>query len=218
MKKSLFLLAMLALSTLGVNAQVFVGGSFGFTSSKLSNDAGYDKDGTSYQILPEIGYQMDENMAIGIQIGYAHGYAALGSLSTTDFLNTATNFISMAADLSEDDVKLNSFSFAPFVRYNVLKMGPANIFIEGSVRYSSIKTDDTPQVQGQGGGELKFDAFEINVRPGISCNLGGNLSVLAKVGTLGFLSAKEKESEMKITRYGLSADSYNLLLGLNYHF
>ena len=218
MKKSLFLLAMLALSTLGVNAQVFVGGSFGFTSSKLSNDAGYDKDGTSYQILPEIGYQMDENLSIGIQLGYAHGYAAFGSLSTTDFMNTATNFISMAADISEDDMKMNSISFAPFIRYNVLEMGPAKIFVEGSVRYSNITTDGSPSVQGKSTGELKFDSFEFNVRPGISCNLGGNLSVLAKVGTLGFLSAKEKESEMKITRYGLSADSYNLLLGLNYHF
>lgn len=209
---------MLALSTLGVNAQVFVGGSFGFTSSKLSNDAGYDKDGTSYQILPEIGYQMDENMAIGIQIGYAHGYAALGSLSTTDFMNTATNFISMAADISEDDMKMNSISFAPFIRYNVLEMGPAKIFVEGSVRYSNITTDGSPSVQGKSTGELKFDSFEFNVRPGISCKLGEKMSVLAKVGTLGFLSAKEKESDMKITRFGLSADSYNLLLGLNYHF
>lgn len=218
MKKSLFLLAMLALSTLGVNAQVFVGGSFGFTSSKLSNDAGYDKDGTSYQIMPEFGYQIDDNLAVGIQVGYAHGYAAFGSLSATDFLSTATNLISMSADISEDDVKLNSFSFAPFVRYNLVEMGPANIFIEGAIRYSSITTDDTPQVQGQGGGEVKFNAFEVNVRPGVSCKVGENLSVLAKIGTLGFLSAKEKESDMKITRFGLSADSYNLLLGLNYHF
>lgn len=218
MKKSLFLLAMLALSTLGVNAQVFVGGSFGFTSSKLSSDNGADKDGSSFQILPEIGYQMDENLSIGIQLGYAHGYAAFGSLSTTDFMNTATNFISMAADISEDDMKMNSISFAPFIRYNVLEMGPAKIFVEGSVRYSNITTDGSPSVQGKSTGELKFDSFEFNVRPGISCKLGEKMSVLAKVGTLGFLSAKEKESDMKITRFGLSADSYNLLLGLNYHF
>ena len=217
MKKKMLLLAMLALSTLGVNAQYFVGGSFGFTSSKLSN-GGADQDGSSYQILPEFGYQLDEKLSVGIQVGYAHGYAAFGSLSTTDFLNTATNFISMYTDISEDDMKLNSFSFAPFARYNVLELGPANVFIEGSVRYSSITTDGTPRIGGRGGGDMKFNAFEVNVRPGISVKLGENLSVLAKVGTLGFLSAKEKESDMKITRYGLSADSYNLLLGVNYHF
>ena len=41
---------------------------------------------------------------------------------------------------------------------------------------------------------------------------------MVKIGTLGFISAKEKETDMKITRFGLTMDSYNLLLGLNYKF
>ena len=32
------------------------------------------------------------------------------------------------------------------------------------------------------------------------------------------MSAKEKESDIKITRFGVNVDSYNILFGLNFHF
>lgn len=217
MKKKLFLLVSMMTLAMGVHAQFSVGGSIGFTSTKLSNGAA-DQDGTSYQIMPEIGYQLDENTTVGIQLGYAHGFAAFGSLSTTDFINTVTNAISMSADISEDDIKMNSFSFAPFIRYNVLEIGRANIFVEGMVSYSSIKTDGSPAIGGLGGSKMTFNSFEVVARPGVSFQLSENLTALAKIGSLGYISAKEKESDMKITRYGLSADSYNLLLGLNFNF
>ncbi len=216
-KKIIALVALLACFTMGASAQVYVGGSLGFTSSKLSSN-GHDQDGSSFKLLPEIGYQLDQDISIGVQIGYSHGYAAFGSLTVTDFKAAMNTAVSTSMDIYEDDYKLNSFTFAPYVRYTFARFGKANLFFEGSVGYTSVKADDTPKVQNAGGGEQKMDVVEIALRPGISFQLSDNISLLAKLGSLGWMQAKEKESDMKINRFGLDMDTYNLLFGLNFHF
>ena len=216
-KKIVALVALLACFTMGASAQVYVGGSLGFTSSKLSS-GGHDQDGTSFKILPEFGYQLDQDISIGVQIGYSHGYAAFGSLTVTDFKAAMNTAVSTSMDIYEDDYKLNSFTFAPYVRYTFARFGKVNLFFEGSVGYSNVKADDTPKVQNAGGGEQKIDVIELALRPGVSFQLSDNISLLAKLGSLGYMQAKEKESDMKITRFGLDMDSYNLLFGLNFHF
>ena len=211
-KKVLVLVSILAIA-IGANAQINVGGSLGYSSSKVST-GGVDKDGSSYLILPEVSYQLMDNLSVGILLGYAHGYASFGTMSTTDFKSALTNMMSISANVSEDDIKLNSYTFAPFARYNVLEVGPAKVFIEGSIGYSNIKSEGNAKT----GGERKFNSFEFALRPGLSFGLGEHLSAIMKIGALGYISAKEKESDTKITHYGLSVDSQNLLLGLNYKF
>lgn len=213
MRKKLFVLfSVLTLAT-GVNAQINVGGSLGYSSSKVST-GGVERDGSSYLILPEVSYQLMDNLSVGVQAGYAHGFASFGTMSTADFKSALTNVMSISANVSEDDIKLNSYTFAPFARYNVLEVGPAKVFIEGSIGYSNIKTEGNAKT----GGKRNFDSFEFALRPGLSIGLGEHLSAIVKIGALGYISAKEKESDTKITHYGLSVDSQNLLLGLNYKF
>jgi hypothetical protein len=217
-KKLIALVALLAMVTMGANAQVYVGGSLGFTSSKMDN-GGADQDGTSYKIMPEIGYQLDDMLSIGVQVGYSHGYASFGGITVTDFMSTLNTIGSAYVDINEDGMKLNSFTFAPYIRYNVLELGGmAKLFVEGSVGYTNIKTDNAPKAAGYGGGEMKMDVLEIAVRPGIELALSDQISAIAKVGSLGYMQAKEKESDAKLTRFGLSCDSYNLLLGVNFKF
>ena len=217
-KKIIALVALLACFAMGASAQVYVGGSLGFTSSKLST-GGHDQDGSSFKLLPEIGYQLDQDISIGVQIGYSHGYAAFGSLTVTDIKAAMNTGISTMMDIYEDDYKLNSFTFAPYVRYTFARYGQVNLFFEGSVGYSNVKSDDTPNTNGNAtGSETKLDVVEIALRPGISFQLSDNVSLLAKLGSVGFMQAKEKESDMKITRFGLDMDSYNLLFGVNFHF
>lgn len=217
-KKIIALVALLACITMGASAQVYVGGSLGFTSSKLST-GGHDQDGSSFKLLPEIGYQLDQDISIGVQIGYSHGYAAFGSLTVTDFKAAMNTGISTTMDIYEDDYKLNSFTFAPYVRYTFARFGKVNLFFEGSVGYSNVKSDNTPGANGNAtGNETKMDAIEIALRPGVSFQLSDNISLIAKLGSLGYMQAKEKESDMKITRFGLDMDTYNLLFGMNFHF
>ena len=217
-KKIIALVALLACVTMGASAQVYVGGSLGFTSSKI-DQGGQDQDGSSYKIIPEIGYQLDDDLSVGLQIGYAHGYASFGSLNVTGVKALMNTVVSTYADINEDDMKLNSFTIAPYLRYNVLKFDRVKFFIEGGVGYTNIKSDDTPNANGRKtGNESKLDLLEIAIRPGVSFDLSSNISLMAKIGSLGYMEAKEKESDQKLTRFGLDIDTYNLLFGLNFKF
>lgn len=64
MKKILMTLAV-AFVAVAANAQVYVGGSLGVASSEI---LGGD-DVTTYQVLPEIGYNINNNWAIGTVLG-----------------------------------------------------------------------------------------------------------------------------------------------------
>lgn len=217
MKKLLTLVAFMAL-TLGASAQYYVGGSVGFTSSKMDN-GGADQDGSSFKLMPEIGYQLDKDMAIGVQLGYSSGYAAFGSLTVTDIKGMMNNAVSMMSDINNDDMKLKSFTFAPYIRYTMMEVGKVSFFLEGAVGYTNITTDQTPAVGNHAaGGETKVNVIEVSVRPGLKLNLSDKVSAVAKLGSLGYISAKEDESDTKLTRFGLDVDSYNILLGFNFHF
>ena len=72
MKKFLMTLAA-AVMAIGVNAQVFVGGSVGFSNDDNGND-----DVTSYKFLPEVGYTFNDEWAAGLAFGWSgsnKGYA-----------------------------------------------------------------------------------------------------------------------------------------------
>lgn len=65
MKKILVLLVAV-MATMAVNAQLYVGGTVGFSSSKAEGASAV----TTYRIMPEIGYNLSENWAIGATLGY----------------------------------------------------------------------------------------------------------------------------------------------------
>ena len=65
--KKFFAIAALAVASLTVNAQTWIGGSFGFNWDK-SKDEGA-KATTSWEIAPEVGHDIDETWAIAIKLG-----------------------------------------------------------------------------------------------------------------------------------------------------
>ena len=68
MKKVLMTLAV-AFIAVAANAQVYVGGNVGIASSKIG-----DADAvTTYKVLPEIGYNINQNWAIGTTAGWGKG-------------------------------------------------------------------------------------------------------------------------------------------------
>lgn len=217
MKKLFALVALLACMTTA-NAQWFVGGSFAYTSSKL-DAGGADQSGSSFKILPDIGYQYTEDLSFGVQVGYSHGFASFGSLTASDIKSMVASLGGFYSDINDEDLKLNSITIAPYVRYNVLKFDRVKLFIEGYVGYDEISSEGRPNTNGgTSNNETKITAFEIGARPGISLALSDNLDLTCKLGALGYISGKEKESDTKITRFGLNAETYNLMWGLNYKF
>ena len=68
MKKIIMTIAAAFVAT-AMNAQVYVGGSIGLNAWSSQKNAG-DRSETTFKILPEIGYNINDSWAIGTVIGY----------------------------------------------------------------------------------------------------------------------------------------------------
>ncbi|MBP5381272.1 MAG: porin family protein [Bacteroidaceae bacterium] len=197
------------------DGKFYMGGTLGFTWSSMKPNGGAKSSGASFKINPELGYKLSKKVSVGLQVGYSHGYAAFGGIDFNDFKSIANAVISTAADIASDNnMKLNSMRVAPYVRYNFLQAGKFGMFVEGGIGYIYVKGDGNMLILN----DPKLNVIEVNIRPGISVQLAKNVDLVAKVGSLGFIHGKEKGTDVKITRFGLDVDTYNILFGLNYRF
>ena len=115
MKK--ILMTMVAVfAAMNMNAQVYVGGSVGFGSVK----AGSLSSESTYKIVPEIGYNLNSEWAIGVALGYQKGNCDFGNY---DFTFNTTEV----------------FSVNPYARYTFLNSDMVNVFIDGGLGFASVK-------------------------------------------------------------------------------
>lgn len=169
-----------------MNAQVYVGGGLGFeTSSQDGNST------TAFKFLPEIGYNLDENWAVGIVFGY----------SQTELNDDVDD------EGKVQKVKNKKFQISPYARYTFLKLDKVNVFIDGGLDY--IHADN---------GGSKNNTFAIGVKPGVAVNLNDKLSFVSHFGWLGYKNSKDDyEGAKAVNTFGLNLDS-NVSFGLYYNF
>jgi len=105
MKKFLFSLAA-AVITLTASAQVYVGGQVGLWRN-------WDANHTNFSIVPEVGYNLNENWAIGTSIGYLYNY--------------------------NDGEKINAVVVAPYARYTYAKFDAVSLFLDGGFGFQTYK-------------------------------------------------------------------------------
>lgn len=183
MKKIMMTLAAVAVAAT-MNAQVYVGGGVGFQTSS------YDGNSETYfKIMPEIGYNLDENWAVGISVGYGEAKTKVKEEGVT-----------MTA-------KVKSFSVAPYARYTFAKFDKVNLFVDGTVGY---------QYEDYAG--TKVNTFGVGLKPGVAVNLNDKLSFVAHVGFLGYENEKVKGADKSTNSFGLSVDGSNLSFGVYYNF
>ena len=106
--KKLFLLFAAVVVSLTAGAQMYVGGEAGFWREWQKG-----ANMTDFSIKPEVGYNLNENWAIGMAFGYEYEYW--------------------------DGKKMNTFEVAPYVRYTYAKLGPVNLFLDGGFGFSTFK-------------------------------------------------------------------------------
>ena len=107
--KKILLMAAFAVASLTANAQVWVGGGLGFNTQKAK-----DADAqTVFNIAPQVGYNLDEKLSLGLELGLKVANEAAGDYT---------------------DVTV-----APFVRYTYAKMGIASLFVDGGFGLGSRK-------------------------------------------------------------------------------
>ena len=69
--KKIVLSIIVALIAITANAQVYVGGTFGVGSDKVETE-GTEVKNTTFKILPEVGYELNEDWSVGTVVGYEY--------------------------------------------------------------------------------------------------------------------------------------------------
>ena len=120
--KKIVLTMVAALAAVSMNAQVYIGGSVAIEAWSSQKLAG-DKSETAFKIMPEIGYNLSDEWAIGTVIGYQ-----------SDKFN-GVNGVSESA-----------FSIAPYARYTFAKLGKVNLFVDGGLAFTSASKADWTEI------------------------------------------------------------------------
>ena len=229
--KKLFVLisAALFVCSFSANAQFYAGGSLGFTSSSLSvegSDGSYS--GASIRVTPEVGYQLSDNLSVGVLFGYANGLAAFGSISPNEAYKTIVNIGSAALNIVKDpvDYKANILFFNPYVRYNLIESGDFTFGIEAGASYGLadvvLKADDPADPDT----DIKLSLIEIAAKPVITYAISDNIRLISRLGAAGYQSigakAGAKGEDLKkfgtVSNLGVAASSYNLTFGVEFKF
>lgn len=111
--KKIVLSIIVALIAITANAQVYVGGTFGVGSDKVETE-GTEVKNTTFKILPEVGYELNEDWSVGTVVGYEYNKSG--------------------------DVKTNTFTIAPYARYFFLNSDVVRLFADGGFGFSTSKT------------------------------------------------------------------------------
>ena len=178
-----------ALLVVAASAQTkfYVGGSMGYSSEA------YDGGTTTSTLtfLPEFGYVLNANMAVGAELGYNSTYNKNGG--RTD----------------------GTFTFAPYFRYTFLSFGDVSLFGDGVLSYKrgTTKYDGVDKASNT-------NTIGISVQPGIAYSLNEHFSLVAKFGSvLGYSSSKpDAEGAKATTAFDLLALNNKLTFGCYYTF
>jgi hypothetical protein len=191
--KKILMTMVAAFAALSMNAQVYVGGSVAFAAESSQKLAG-DRSETIFKLMPEIGYNLNDEWAIGAVIGFRS--------NKWDGVDQGSNAFAsnMGSGVSE-----TAFTFNPYARYTFLNAGKVNLFVDGGVDFTTYsKTDATK--------------LGVGFKPGLAVSLTDNLSFVSHVGFIGWNSFNPDGDDNNTNAFGLDLHGENLSFGLYYNF
>lgn len=193
MKKVFLTLALIA-TTFICQAQIFIGGNIGArfdgghvdysVVSPIVNEDGtqYLNRKTSFEIAPMIGYELSDNMSVGLRLGYTN----------------VTNK-SCSDDLKDNyDIKARTlhYGFAPFFRYTVFSHNNFKIFADAELPISFATEKNI--IEGSNAtvkaNEPKQFNIGIIIVPGLMYEITENLAFVSELGllNLGYVHQRTK--------------------------
>ncbi len=192
MKKILFAVAGI-LASMTVSAQVWVGGSLGFSSRSYDSEENLVESENEIDIdfSPTIGYAINDKMDAGIELS----------------LGSTKNF------MGEKDATMSSFGVAPFVRYNFFQSGKISFLAKASADFYTDKWNYAlPGVPDELKYEEKYTTFGIYASPLIKYQVTDHIALVAEFAELGFTKVKDESTSIQ-----LDVDS-DLYFGIYYAF
>ena len=178
-----------------MNAQGYIGGSLNFNYDKQDNVSN-----TKFGIQPEIGYNLDDKLAVGIVLGFATGNS---KEDYEDVVNGNT------VTLTREN-KTSNFTINPYLRYTFAKFDKVNLFVDGGIFYTFDKLGEADS--------QKYNEFGVNIKPGVAVNLNDKLSFVSHFGLLQYSNKKSKADGAKAKNaFDLNLHSA-VSFGLYYNF
>ena len=200
-----------------VNAQLYIGGTFGFTSTnnKTEVTAGTttstEVTTTRYNFTPEVGYKLNDKMAVGMTIGLS-GFSRENPV--------------VAPTTKDEDTQFR-LEFAPYFRFIFANWGKVSLFADGEVGFYTGTTKNEVTAGTTVSTENKEHGFHIAVKPGIMYQPTKQISLVAKLGNgFGFwnevterpVTAPVTDDKTTVNTFGLNLSSLGLSIGAYYNF
>ena len=225
-------LTLVAMATMGVaNAQLFVGGDFGFsvqngkyeqTATGVSVTQDLPKT-ISWEITPKIGFQMYK-----LSIGAAFGISQDKRVRVTP---AAQGEDKAAGDVT-NTVKTTMYGITPFARYNVLDFGNLSMFCELQIPIWMGQDKNKTEIESVSSTEVdgtKYFDFGLNIIPGLSYNLNDHISMDCYLNLLsiGYNMSKETDesadgskeiSKTNEIEFGVKSLPSLIAVGFNWKF
>lgn len=197
--KKVILTALVAVASLAANAQIWVGGEVGFSAGKTSFDGEKLGTGATFNLIPEIGYTVNDKIDVAMAIGLSHFN------SNGKYYEGTQNYDVAVLDLN--DVNRNAFTINPYVRYKFAKAGDFTFFIDGGFSFTMIHYSNTQEATY----DKNANQWGIGIKPGIAYNLSDKVSLVAHVGELGYNFYKW--DKVKNNEFNMGVNGNNLTFG-----
>ena len=215
--KKIILTALVAVASLAANAQIWVGGEVGFSAGKTTVDGDKYGSGAKFNLIPEIGYTINDKFDVALAIGISHAnyngdaYAGTNGFEAyplyEDELGTGAPF-----GLKDADYNRNAFKINPYVRYKFAKAGDFTFFVDGGFSFTMIHYSNTPRVDG----EDNANQWGLGFKPGIAYNLSDKVSLVAHVGELSYNFYKR--GDVKNNEFNMGVNGNNISFGAYVNF
>ena len=156
----IILIALFSVFYVCSNAQVFVGGTFGFNTSggsiRNGNTTTDKMSAYGFNLMPLAGKFLNEKFAAGIGL----------NISLTGSTNPGN---------PEIVSRSSSFGFVPFVRYYAITFNKFSVYGQGNVGFSI--SGSSTKVGGTSADGPRTNTLSLNVFPGLSYDLNEKLSL-----------------------------------------
>ncbi len=192
MKKIMMTLAAVAVAAT-MNAQVWVGGEIGFTGNHTN---GSDETAKTFDIAPEIGYNLDDNFAVAIKLGYCY----TNNFDLDELMGTTPGVLGT--------LSANAYTINPYLRYTFVKAGNFSAFIDGGINYTTNHFR---------GGENNVNQFGAAVVPGIAYAVSDKVTLVSHLGKGLYWNHSWIKDAYRNNSYGLNLLN-SISFGAYYNF
>ena len=192
--KKVFLTLAVVMMAMVANAQLWMGGSFGFNSSK---DSPTDNPVYLYSIAPEVGYSLAPRWDIAVGLGYSGSYEK--DVTTLPILGDITT-VNTTSQLSVE----------PYVRYTAFDLGKVGFFIDGGVKYSTGTNKTSINNESSA---TSYNTFFVGFQPGVKFAASDKITFAARIGSLGYAKSSDGSSI-----FGVNVNNSAFTLGLWWAF